>query len=358
MRSIASIGSAVALLIWFTPSSPVLAVAANAMALHFIDVGQAHSTLVEFPCGAMLVDAGSQDDQHADALTGYLEAFFARRSDLNRTLGVVLITHNHKDHTFALGRIADRFRIITFVDNGFTTGSGSPQTNALRKNAVSKGIHVRPVLDKEVERAQGRRGLSDDRIDPFKCATVDPMVRVLSGRFDYHPDGWSEEDLGNQNNHSLVTRIDFGRSSALFMGDLEVAGIDLLLNFYTGDRADMLDADVIQVGHHGSHNATTQELLDAVSPTVAVIPVGKWTFGRTGGTFTTFAFGHPRETVVDLLSQHIGRTRAPSKPVMTAERAKSFHRRNVTKAVYATGWDGTLRVAADAAGKLTVFRDR
>lgn len=31
------------------------------MVAHFIDVGQADATLLEFPCGAVLIDAGAED---------------------------------------------------------------------------------------------------------------------------------------------------------------------------------------------------------------------------------------------------------------------------------------------------------
>lgn len=36
-----------------------------------------------------------------------------------------------------------------------------------------------------------------------------------------------------------------------------------------------IQADVLQVGHHGSHSSTTQEFLNKVNPTYAIISCGK-----------------------------------------------------------------------------------
>jgi beta-lactamase superfamily II metal-dependent hydrolase len=60
---------------------PALSQQRPAMTAHFIDVGQAHATLLEFPCGAMLIDAGTQDDEHETKLLNYLRACFTRRAD-------------------------------------------------------------------------------------------------------------------------------------------------------------------------------------------------------------------------------------------------------------------------------------
>ena len=76
------------------------------MTPHFIAVGQAHATLLEFPCGAMLIDAGADED-HGSALATYLAKFFQRRSDLADTIDVVLITHNHIDHTSSLQGVVE-----------------------------------------------------------------------------------------------------------------------------------------------------------------------------------------------------------------------------------------------------------
>ncbi len=336
---------------------PALSQQRPAMTAHFIDVGQAHATLLEFPCGAMLIDAGSQDDEHEARLLDYLGAFFDRRPDLDRTLDSILITHNHLDHTRSLRRVIEAFTVERYIDNGFTTGSGRGGPNWLRAEvgAGRRHVIVRDIPDADVEAAPGTRGLTDGDIDPVACTVRDPAIRVLGGRFDENP-GWPDGEFENQNNHSLVTRVDFGTASFLFMGDLEEAAIELLVAHYGDAAGGPLDADVLQVGHHGSLNATTAGLLDAVTPRVAVIPVGEWTFGQTGGVFTTFAFGHPRRDVVDLLSHHMTRRRTPAKTVKVANRARQFGDMRVSDAIYATGWDGTVRVVARAQNDITVYR--
>ena len=119
----------------------------------------------------------------------------------------------------------------------------------------------------------------------------------------------------------------------------------------------MLDVDVLQVGHHGSNNATTQALLDAVTPNVAVINVGRWNWGSPNQPLTTFLYGHPRQGTLDLLQGSISRKRSQAKSVMAAESSKHFHSTTVTKAVYATGWDGTVRVVVKGKEDITVYRE-
>lgn len=70
-----------------------------------------------------------------------------------------------------------------------------------------------------------------------------------------------------------------------------------------------------------------------------------------------FGYGHPRQSTLDLLSASIARQRTPAKTVMAAEASKTFHKTRVTKAIYATAWDGTVRVVARAKNDITVYRE-
>jgi hypothetical protein len=136
-------------------------------------------------------------------------------------------------------------------------------------------------------------------------------------------------------------------------GVLEVAGIELLGDYYDTRRSgwQLLDAGVLQVGHHGSYNETTQQLLSALTLRVAAVPVGFWKSTLTSG------YGHRTRDTVEQMSNDITRKRSQPKTVMVADRAEEFSSLTVQRAIYATGWDGTVRVAAKAANHITAFRE-
>jgi len=321
------------------------------MYVHFINAGQADATLLEFPCGTVLIDAGAQDDAHVTALVDYLKDFFQRKSNLNNTLNSVLITHNHIDHTKALRAVAENFTIENYIDNGQLEGAGTGNPNWLRRQVEdgSLTINVSTIKDSQIKAIQDKVGLSNPQIDPIACADIDPQVRVLSGPFDINP-GWSQEEFDNKNNQSLVVRIDFGESSFLFTGDIEEPAIETLVEYYQG--TDMLDVDVYQVGHHGSNNATTTNQLEAMTPEIAVISMGQWDYGRNSNNrFTTWYYGHPRRDTVEMLTLAIDRKRSYPVNVAVAEGSRHFRQFTVKDAIYGTGWFGTVKVRATSDGR-------
>jgi beta-lactamase superfamily II metal-dependent hydrolase len=88
-----------------------------------------------------------------------------------------------------------------------------------------------------------------------------------------HPDTtWSEWGL-DVNEGSAVIRVDYRNFSALFPGD---AG-------FSAERriaGRVGTVDVLKVGHHGSRGSTSREWLAELAPRVAVISVGRNTYGH------------------------------------------------------------------------------
>lgn len=336
------------LLLWL---GALLPAAAQTMRVHFIDVGQGASTLVEFPCAAILIDAGGETNgefNSTTALIDYLDIFFAGRPDLNKTFHSIILTHPHIDHTLGVPAVLSKYRVLNAVTNGMETGSGRLGQIALHNKVVaseetpdpSDDIGYVAVWEKDVPKGTG---LTNKVIDPVDCGNVDPKITALWGQVG--PElGWKRADLDNANNHSVVTRIDFGKASLLIAGDLQDTAIASLLNHYQGSK--LLKVDVLQVNHHGSNNGTTDAFLLATAPDFAVIEMGPNTRKLS---WTAWAYGHPRKVAVDMLQKRVAKSR-PSISVQVATGVKTFVPMNVTRAIYGTGWDGAIVLEADTNG--------
>jgi competence protein ComEC len=309
------------------------------MRMHVIDVGQGSATLFEFPEAAVLVDTGGEQNALCDSnakLDAYLDAFFARRTDLHGELASLILTHPHLDHTRGVPVVLAHHPPHNVVTNGQSVGSGAETQNALRQYALDhRGtVGIREVRLDDIP----PRGLTDNVIDPVHGTEIDPVLTVLWGQVSSDP-GWgnayNKPRFANTNNHCVVLRVDFGHASVLVTGDLEDAAISDFVKRYQGTG--LLDVDVYVVGHHGSANGTTDELVAAMTPKLAAISMGPW---DREGEYTGWTYGHPRTEILTMLEAGVSGTRAPIQ-VDAGLGAKHFEERTITHAIYATGWDGT-----------------
>lgn len=93
-------------------------------------------------------------------------------------------------------------------------------------------------------------------------------------------------DYGEDTNeNSIVLYAVINGVTWLFMGDSGFPSEEEILKTYPE-----IEVDVLKVGHHGSANSTSQELLDATNPSVAWISVGE-----------SNRYGHPEEDVLEKL---------------------------------------------------------
>ncbi len=327
---------------------------ATTMRAHFIDVGQGDATLLEMPCAAVLIDTGGEENDEFDstrALEEYLDTFFARRTDLERTIDLLVITHPHIDHTRGIPMVLERYHVTHVIDNGQEQSSGRKEMIALHE--WLKGHPEVGHEDILAEKALPA-GLTDAVIDPISCPEVDPEIRVLWGQVATDP-GWPGKSYGktafeNANNHSVVVRIDFGKSSFLFPGDLEEQAIGDLVRVY--GASGLLDIDVYNVGHHGSRNGTTEAELAAMTPRIAVLSMGS---PLRHVQWTAWQYGHPNAGIVKLLTAYVSDHRRPVHELV-GERQKDFLDITIGTAVYGTGWEGTIVIDADVAGTIHVIR--
>lgn len=332
----------------------------EAMILHVIDVGQGSATLLEFPCGAMLIDTGGEQNAAFDSepvLLGYLDDFFARRTDLDRTLDALVITHPHIDHTRSIPAVLERYRVRHVIDNGDVRQDigGKPQLYLHQWLHGRGGVGHADVSVASV----GERGQTGPAIDPIggcERSPIDPRITALWGAH------LGREEVGHDpNDDSVVLRVDFGEASALLPGDIELLAIARISDRYA-DAPELLDADVYLVPHHGSRYSSAEHFVAAVSPTVAVVSMGPPDrHADTESPFTAYRFGHPNRDSIDHLAGAVSGRRAEPAQVMVGirggwrDREPEFERRRVDAAIYATGWDGHVVVTGYADGRLSVW---
>lgn len=214
-----------------------------------LDVGQGDALFVDFPQGQVaLIDGGGYvtktPDTGARVILPYLRARSIKRLDL------MVVSHPHPDHILGLLTVAQDIPVdvLWIPDETGQIASQSRGTLGELMRAVQKkgGLikHSRSLCEQP---------------QPFGGTVIDVLAPCVS----YLP------PLG-LNDNSLVLRIRYKNKAALLTGDLEQRGEALLL---AQDKT-RLKADLLKVGHHGSHTSSTPQFLAAVSPQVAFISCG------------------------------------------------------------------------------------
>ena len=211
----------------------------------FLDVGQGDAAVVEAPGGAvMVIDGGGTRDGQFDTGARIVEPFLRARG-IPR-VDVVALSHPHPDHLNGLVRVLERFDVGAFWSSG--DDGHNPAYRRLLELAAARGVPA-PVVAAR----------------PLGGAFVEPLGPFVDGRIGAPP-GLTVNDA------SLVLRIAFAGRAILFPGDLEADGEGELV----GRRAlgQAVAADVLKVPHHGSRTSSSDELLDAVRPRIAVMSLG------------------------------------------------------------------------------------
>ncbi len=90
------------------------------------------------------------------------------------------------------------------------------------------------------------------------------------------------------NSNSIVAKLTYNKFTMLFTGDIESKAEERIVNIAQNE----LKSTILKIAHHGSKTSSTEELLKAVKPQIALIGVGK-----------DNKFGHPNESVIDRLKE-------------------------------------------------------
>ena len=197
----------------------------------FIDVGQGDATHINCGNVDVLIDGGGQRNYNIGKNT--LKSYFLKNG--NSDVDLAVSTHKHMDHFKGLTELTDCFKVKS-LKTGLTAGNNFIISDKKRKKA-----EIRTLWPLEI--------------------------------------GKNEQD---ENKNCSVFLVTYNGYKIMITGDLDSVGEREMISYYenSGEGLDVLDCDILKIGHHGSETATSDEFLKVTSPRYAVIQVGKNMYGH------------------------------------------------------------------------------
>jgi competence protein ComEC len=201
----------------------------NYLEVIFLDVGQGDAILIKTPFDhQILIDGGPSRETIIRRLSEEMPFY-------DKTIDLIVLTHVDKDHITGLLQALKDYEI---------------------ENIIWSGIGE----NKEWEDLIGKEGAS--------IIEAKKGMNILANNISFNvlnPEGTNYSDL---NDSSVVLKMNYDSASFLFTGDIS-SKIDI-----------NEDIDVLKVSHHGSKYGTSQELLEKTTPELAIIQVGKNSYGH------------------------------------------------------------------------------
>lgn len=202
--------------------------------IHYINVGQGDSELIQYKGKNMLIDSGPFSSKNI--LMKYLKSAGIRKLDY------VIVTHPHEDHIGNMSDIIKEFEISEFIAPKISSNSST--YSSMIKNLKSKKLKI----------TVAKPGYNIDLHPDLKCEILAP----------------NNTTYDNINNYSVVNKLTYKNTSFLFTGDAEnLSENEMIQKNYN------LKANIIKLGHHGSNTASSNEFLKKVNPSVAIISCAK-----------------------------------------------------------------------------------
>lgn len=241
------------------------------MEITMVDVGQGDCIYLSEDSGVhLLIDGGSSDKSDVAAYqilpflkykgVDYLDAVFVTHPDSDHENGIRAWLEAYEEYGIELGML-----ILPDVDEE----SKNEDYRELEELAMGNGVPVHYIYAGE------------------KISFGKVMLTCMHPVQDWHSD--------DTNAYSIVLYLTYGDFSALFTGDLEGEGEQMVLDeiksgWLAGNVREQIT--LLKVAHHGSKNSTFEEFLKAVKPRIALISAGEGN-----------SYGHPHKETLERLKE-------------------------------------------------------
>jgi competence protein ComEC len=220
------------------------------LVVYFLDVGQGDAIFIETPDKVQVLIDGGPDGSVLRELGQVMRAF-------DKTIDVVVATHNDKDHIGGLVDVLARYDVGAIM-----------RTNNQHDTAVVRAFDG--AVDREgallVEPTAGQRYV----LGASTTLTI------------FSPAG----DVSNHesNASSIVAKLEYGETAFFFTGDAPIGIEEYLVRAY----GPHLQSTVLKLGHHGSRTSTSKIFATMVAPEYAIVSAGQGN-----------SYGHPHSEVIE-----------------------------------------------------------
>ncbi len=198
------------------------------MELIFFGLEDADSILIRKEDKVLLIDTG--EEHHGEYLVKSLLNLEVDEIDY------LILTHPDKDHIGGAKEIINNFEVKNII-----------------QSPLEKGTKLQEVLNEEI------RKKTINMIIPEKLYEInfgDTIISVFPPEKDYYK---------KSNNYSLLTLIKHNKMNYFFGGDAEKKRLEEALEY------DLPTITLYKVPHHGRNNSKSAEMIEKLSPKVAVI---------------------------------------------------------------------------------------
>ncbi len=208
--------------------------------IYFLNVGQGDGELVVLPGGVkVLIDGGPPNGRVLEELAKILPPG-------DRYIDLIMMSHPQLDHFGGLVEVLERYYVGAFLTSG-------------RENEISAFADL-------------KRTLKENSVESIVLLSGD-KIHYRESQFDIlspTPTLLGSKEL---NDTTIVAELSSNNSRTLFTGDIG-ANVEEKILKAVGE------ADVLKIPHHGSKFSSSANFIAAVSPAVAVVEVGKNSYGH------------------------------------------------------------------------------
>ena len=220
---------------------------------HFIDIGQGDASLIIVGGKNILIDTGDKGGK--TNLISYLAKYDVKEIEY------FVVTHPDADHFASAAYVIDNYTVKNLIMSEFV------KTTKMYEEFIST-----------IEKHEEINVISANENVGKSYYVSDLELKILAPLKHY----------SDPNEESVVLIARFGNTKVMYTGDAEAITEKDMLAAYSSST---FKSDLLKVGHHGSSTSSTQEFLNAVSPTYAVISCG-----------TDNKYGHPHTETMDKLN--------------------------------------------------------